>query len=486
MLQIAASLPTVTAGPARPALLAAQSGTSNFALALGSLLVPGAAPAALPGETPVPDAPVAGRQIAAEPGKELPEIGLDLSGDEEAPEQHCDADDDAPASEDLPFAWFALPAPPVADTAPVAAPVIATKAIVADRREADIIPPETVLPEAPVAQPKRAEIAQPVAETEAEPATASATPSTPQLPLRLAERPVVTAPRVSVPLDAAEAPAATAPLAAPASAAPASSPVPTATPIVSPPAAPLAVAAPIAAQPAQRTEAPVPVRQEAPVTIEASTPGVQVSTPAPQPLRAPTVEPAQPLTVASLIAQASAQAIAQPAAFAPARHSLAETDQPAVTGIATPSSALPQQVTATPDAQQGTLDMRRHEWTGKMVEMIEAMRDSAPVKETRISLMPDALGKVDISVRQDGDRVHVHFSAETQAARQILTDAQPRLNELAEARGIRLGQTSVEQQGTGAQSGQRHNDAPRPQNPSAPASARAAADQFTQTDERVA
>lgn len=129
--------------------------------------------------------------------------------------------------------------------------------------------------------------------------------------------------------------------------------------------------------------------------------------------------------------------------------------------------------------------MGRQEWMGQMIEKIEAMRDSGPVRETRIALTPDALGKVDISVRQDGDRVHVHFAAETQAARQILTDAQPRLNELAEARGVRLGQTSVDSGGPNAQSGHKQNDARQPQAPFA--AGRASADTaFTDTEDRVA
>ncbi|RYD50925.1 MAG: flagellar hook-length control protein FliK [Sphingomonadales bacterium] len=220
--------------------------------------------------------------------------------------------------------------------------------------------------------------------------------------------------------------------------------------------------------PSSRGEAPAAPAQAAPQCV------AQSGTP-----------PTAPITIAALIAQSQGIA-AQPLA-SPLSRALGDTDQPLLAGVAAPGAATLQQVAATPDAQQGTLDMRRQEWTGKMVEMIEAMREVAPAKETRISLMPDALGKVDISVRQEGDRVHVHFAAETQAARQILTDAQPRLAELAEQRGIRLGQTSVDSQaGANAQSGQRQNDAQRPQNPSAPASAGAAKDQITQSDDRVA
>jgi flagellar hook-length control protein FliK len=138
------------------------------------------------------------------------------------------------------------------------------------------------------------------------------------------------------------------------------------------------------------------------------------------------------------------------------------------------------------DAQQPALDMRGREWIGTMIEQIEALRDAAPVRETRMRLTPEALGNVDISVRQDGDRVHVHFAADTPAARQLLAEAQPRLAEMADARGVRLGQTTVDggNAGAGAGSGQREEEAPRKSQPVAPARARA--EPSTSTDDRIA
>ena len=43
----------------------------------------------------------------------------------------------------------------------------------------------------------------------------------------------------------------------------------------------------------------------------------------------------------------------------------------------------------------------------------------------------------------EGDRVHVRFTAEHEATRALIADAQPRLSELAAARGVRIGDTSV-------------------------------------------
>jgi flagellar hook-length control protein FliK len=132
------------------------------------------------------------------------------------------------------------------------------------------------------------------------------------------------------------------------------------------------------------------------------------------------------------------------------------------------------------------LDTRRQEWMGKMVEHIEALRDAAPVRETRISLAPEALGKVDVSIRHEGDRVHVHFTTETPAARQLIADAQPRLTELAETRGLKLGQTSFESgtAGQGPNRDSRSNPAPLQSRAPLPANSESAVG--SADDERIA
>jgi flagellar hook-length control protein FliK len=91
-------------------------------------------------------------------------------------------------------------------------------------------------------------------------------------------------------------------------------------------------------------------------------------------------------------------------------------------------------------AQQAPLDMRQERWPHAMIERIEMIRDAADAGDTRIRLIPDALGAIDVSVKSVGDTVHVHFNAEQAATRTLLADAQPRLAELAEARGLKLGQ----------------------------------------------
>jgi flagellar hook-length control protein FliK len=132
----------------------------------------------------------------------------------------------------------------------------------------------------------------------------------------------------------------------------------------------------------------------------------------------------------------------------------------------TPASATeilrPHVVQAVADAQQAAIDTRRGEWLSQTIDRIEALRDSPNSRETSIRLSPDALGTVDVSIRHEGDRIHVRFAAETAQARTLLTEAQSRLTEIAEARGLKLGGTSVDA-GTAGQ-GQRHEAAPRTTN----------------------
>ena len=91
-----------------------------------------------------------------------------------------------------------------------------------------------------------------------------------------------------------------------------------------------------------------------------------------------------------------------------------------------------------------TLDTRGAQWREALVDHIETLRDAADARDTRIRLVPDALGKVDVAIRKDGDTVNVRFTTETPAARQLLVDARPQLAALAEARGLKIGQTSVD------------------------------------------
>lgn len=198
-----------------------------------------------------------------------------------------------------------------------------------------------------------------------------------------------------------------------------------------------------------------------------------------RPVRAPAVTP-QPVVPGMPVAQPAAQVFA--AAIS------ASFDSPAAPRVAEPmiaqvqaSEQLRTTVQAMSGADQAPLDLSRDDWAGKMVDRIAALHDAAEATDTRIRLAPENLGNVDVSIRRDGDRLHVHFTAENPAARQLIAEAAPRLAELADARGVKLGQTSVDA-GTG---GQQQPGQPQSSQPARPASA-VASDTQPDRDDRVA
>lgn len=193
----------------------------------------------------------------------------------------------------------------------------------------------------------------------------------------------------------------------------------------------------------------------------------------------PTVPPLPPTTAAHVFAAAMHEAAA------------GENKPAHIGGDTTPlPTALAQieaqrhAVAATGDVQSAPLDLGHPGWPHRMIERIEQMRDAADAGDTRIRLVPNALGTIDVGVRREGDILHVHFSAEQATTARMLSDAQPRLAELAEARGIRLGGTAVDAGGAGGTNAREHR---APQHvPTAPVSTRADTLDTTTTDARIA
>ncbi len=237
------------------------------------------------------------------------------------------------------------------------------------------------------------------------------------------------------------------------------------TPVALTPATPV-ITTPVAAPPLQimALAGTVPVAPQissvSPPLGLACEPGstAQSSLPAPDADTAP----ATPRWVATDATTPVALTLAQPAAIQPQPGTVASASQ--VFGAAiqaatkarderdTPDPTAPSVAAGAPisapaiktaEAQQAPLDMRQERWPHAMIERIEILRDAADATDTRIRLIPDALGAINVSMRKDGDTVHVHFNAEQAATRTLLADAQPRLAELAEARGLKLGQGAL-------------------------------------------
>lgn len=193
----------------------------------------------------------------------------------------------------------------------------------------------------------------------------------------------------------------------------------------------------------------------------------------------------QPIVPGAPVTQTAAQvfAAAISATFdSPAAPPLRTSDPVAVQAHGAAAEQLRTTVQAMSGADQPPLDLSRDGWTGKMIDRIATLRDAAEATDTRIRLAPENLGNVDVSIRRDGDRLHVHFAAENPATRQMLAEAAPRLAELADARGVKLGQTSVDA-GSGGQRDQ--SNQPQSNQPARPASANAGQSQ-SDRDDRVA
>lgn len=198
----------------------------------------------------------------------------------------------------------------------------------------------------------------------------------------------------------------------------------------------------------------------------------------PAPDLAAVVRDPAPSLAPAIVAGAAAPAFRL---FAAAIHAARRDEADAV--ATTPLAAAGQPVASLPVAapQGAPLDLTDHRWPHAMVERIEALRDAAgaaaDAADTSIRLVPDSLGTIDVSVRTDGESVHVHFAAEQATTRTLLTEAQGRLAELAEARGLKLGQASV---GAGTDQGSQRPPAQQPRGP-APATASAGDDPETAT-----
>ena len=218
---------------------------------------------------------------------------------------------------------------------------------------------------------------------------------------------------------------------------------------------------------------------------EASAPVVSVAAPTPQPVAAP------PVTRVAAAPAPAPEAIAEVVtAEAPAPRPRRDDDAPPLATPAAPAidAATLRPVAAPVTAAQPHLDTRQPQWMEGMIDRIETLRDASPTQgETRIRLSPDALGDVEVAIRTSDDgRVHVHFSSENADAGRLLADAQPRLLQMAEARGLKLGGMQVDV-GTQQQPSQRQAQDHGSQQPRAPRSAFADTQApSTRNDNRIA
>lgn len=155
----------------------------------------------------------------------------------------------------------------------------------------------------------------------------------------------------------------------------------------------------------------------------------------------------------------------------------------AIAAIAPTTDLAAHAVTAAESSRHAALDMARDTWPAKMIERIEMLRDAANANDTGIRLVPDRLGTIDVSLRRDGDTVAVHFQAQHAETRQLIAEAQPRLADMAEARGLRLSTQTSDGGSHPQQQQQRAGTGTAPTNNVSPDAAQTGA---SSADERVA
>ncbi len=152
---------------------------------------------------------------------------------------------------------------------------------------------------------------------------------------------------------------------------------------------------------------------------------------------------------------------------------------PASIGLSAPVEPV------SPAAEPAPIDTHAAEWIEGMIDQIEVMRDAradGSNTTTRIRLSPDALGAIEIVLSGEGEAIDVRINADTPAARTLLAEAAPRLTDMAEARGLKLGQGDAGQPGQQqAQRQQPNDDAMADRRRTADA-----ADAGGDTDERIA
>ena len=360
-------------------------------------------------------------------------------------------------------------APPVADASPRKAVVVRAEVPIARSEVLEVIAPKkkVVAEAAPVASAKRkrtmidepvviaaiaVEPIVPVVVTKATPtlAPAKAVPTalTPGAPVTVqsepvvaqpdAETPPVASPKTSLPVQDVTVTPPADPGPALAKVQPPAAPVTEPTPRVTVAPSPVPVAAPTTTTAATPTDS-VPLRPTFRAEARAEPALLRPATAAAsrQPVDIP-LAAAQPAGQAFAAAMFAARAVTPPARTAPGEGSDVSVAFP-LSGLGGPAHASPLAVHAATQAQGAPLDTRRDDWMTGMIERIELVRDSGPVHQAHIRLAPDALGGVDVAIREERGAVHVHITADTAVARAMIADAAPRLAELAESRGLRLG-----------------------------------------------
>jgi len=221
---------------------------------------------------------------------------------------------------------------------------------------------------------------------------------------------------------------------------------------------------------AGKKDAPAADLPDAPKTEAAATPDIESAVkallqrkplPEKQAAAVSKTDATDPAKAAPRPAQTEARQTLTPAAPAavPAAAPMPAADlpQPALSPAPMQSAPAAAEKIATVDgtrtsdlAVERKLDLSRDSaWLDRLARDISrAASDDSPL---RFRLHPQTLGSLQVELQQGDRGTAVRMTVDTEAARQILTDAQPRLTAEARAQGVRIAETHVDLSGSGRQ-----------------------------------
>lgn len=211
------------------------------------------------------------------------------------------------------------------------------------------------------------------------------------------------------------------------------------------------VKAPVAAPAAPADSAEAPREVPVPEPLRRAIQALKTATPPSAPAtagEAPGQEKADARAAASAPTAAAPQPVQQPVPIQVQQPVLAMAEAPAQPA-AEPMPALPRESVA--EALERQLDVAADgEWLDQLARDI--VRTGAAGGEggaLRFRLNPETLGQVRVELSQGADGATVRIAAETEGARALLADAQPRLLAEARAQGVRIAETEVSLAGSG-------------------------------------
>ena len=134
--------------------------------------------------------------------------------------------------------------------------------------------------------------------------------------------------------------------------------------------------------------------------------------------------PAAGLNASAMVTEAAAQPMILATQAPPAQPAPSAVTQPSVAPLAAWANTI--------------LDTQNPGWRASLINRVDSLLRSGDAGLT-LSLRPERLGQLQVRISMVGDRPQVHIQAETQAAARMLAEAEPRLNQLVEQSGQRLG-----------------------------------------------